>query len=176
MKNQLRVEVEPLSDQRWTKLERALMTRVEDDLPDQQQPVQRHGGVGLRAWLAAAALVGALAAVMLVFLWLPEPVAVDHPSRITTGLSATHLALPGLTLDVEPQSAVVLSSETAQGVLLVLDRGSIVCEVAPRSRDAPLFVQAGAARVRVIGTRFSVARSGESARVVVYPGVVVVTA
>jgi hypothetical protein len=81
-----------------------------------------------------------------------------------------------LSLDVEPQSAVVVSAETAQGLLIVVDRGSITCDVAPRPSDAPLIVQAGSARVRVLGTRFSVTRFGESARVKVQQGVVEVSA
>jgi hypothetical protein len=175
MKNQLRVEVEPLSEQRWTKIERSLMARLEDEALTAQDSKGRHGKqLGLRTWLAAAALVGALFVVVAIR-WMPEPVASDHPSRITTGPSPSHLALPGLTLDVEPQSAVVLSAETPQGVLLVLDRGTIVCQVAPRSSDSPLIVQAGTARVKVVGTRFSVSRTGENARVKVYRGVVEVT-
>jgi hypothetical protein len=78
-------------------------------------------------------------------------------------------------VDVEPQSAVVVGPETPHGVLIVVDRGSIVCQVAPRASDAPLIVQAGEARVRVLGTRFRVTRLGESARVKVQEGVVEVS-
>jgi hypothetical protein len=98
------------------------------------------------------------------------------PSRITTGADTSHLALPGLAVDVEPDSAVVVGPETPQGMLIVVDRGGIVCDVAQRPSGAPLVVQAGAARVRVLGTRFSVNRQGESARVAVSHGVVEVSA
>jgi hypothetical protein len=80
-----------------------------------------------------------------------------------------------VSLDVDPQSAVVVDNEARQGLLILLDRGSIVCEVAPRSPDAPLIVQAGAMRVRVIGTRFSVTRVGDSAQVKVSHGTVEVS-
>ena len=60
-------------------------------------------------------------------------------------------------------------------MLIVLDRGGIVCEVAPRSSSAPLVVQAGSIQVKVVGTRFSVTRTGEKARVAVEHGVVEVT-
>jgi hypothetical protein len=103
---------------------------------------------------------------------LPERATLEHPSRITTGKSSSHLALPGLALEVQPESAVVVGAETPQGLLIVLDGGSITCQVAPRQRDAPLIVQAGGVRVQVVGTRFSVTRLGESARVQVYEGVV----
>jgi transmembrane sensor len=64
---------------------------------------------------------------------------------------------------------------TAHVTLIVVDRGAIVCDVEPHSADAPLIVQAGEARVRVVGTRFTVGRVGESARVDVERGVVEVS-
>jgi hypothetical protein len=59
--------------------------------------------------------------------------------------------------------------------LVVLDRGEIVFSVGKRESSAPLIVQAGGTRVRVVGTRFSVVRGGEAGedvRVEVYEGVV----
>jgi hypothetical protein len=183
MKNVLRVEVEPLSEQRWAAIERALLTQLEGETQRAADlPKRRNRTASLRPWrgaampwLAAALVVGALIFVVFAAVDSPEIASVDHPSRITTGESGSHLALSGLTLDVEPESAVVVSEETEQGRLLVLDRGSIVCGVAPRSGDAPLIVQAGNTQVRVIGTRFSVTRQDESAHVKVFKGVVEVT-
>jgi hypothetical protein len=171
--NRLFVEVEPLSEERWVKVERSLMTSVERT---QQSP----GIVAewatrspwRRTWLAAAAVVAALAVLVLAKPWASEELALDQPSRIATGHSPSHLALPGLALDVEPHSAVVVGSDAPDGLLLVLDRGSIVCRVAKRSETDPFIVQAGGARIRVVGTRFAVTRLGESARVDVYEGVV----
>jgi hypothetical protein len=169
------IPVEPLSDQRWAKVERSLFARLE-----QEQSALPPGFAGQRSrpraelWVAAAVVVAAAAALML-FLRQPAPALVEQPSRITTGMSTSHLALAALSLDVEPQSAVVVGPETPQGLLIVLDRGGIVCDVAPRASDAPLIVQAGATRVRVVGTRFSVNRAGESALVKVHHGVVEVS-
>jgi hypothetical protein len=177
MKRLTEIEVEPLSDQRWSRIERSLMERVEADSNDaSKRTVEPRRRLGGRAWLVAAALVGVVGAVTVGIVSMPQRAAVEQPSRITTGTTPSHLALSGLTLDVEPESAVVVGAETPQGMLIVVDRGSIVCEVAPRPSDAPLIVQAGAARVRVVGTRFSVARLGESARVKVTHGVVEVSA
>src|SRR5688500_15102351 len=174
MKTAIRIEVEPLSDQRWAKIERGLIERFElENLESHTGPARRQ--LSVRAWLVAAVVVGALAALMLAIRGVPERAALQHPSRITTGQTPSHLALVRLAIEVETQSAVVVSPETEQGLLIVLDRGSIVCQVAPRSREAPLIVQAGALRVRVLGTRFGVTRLGESARVKVYEGVVEVT-
>jgi hypothetical protein len=176
MKKLSQIEVEPLSEQRWAKIGRSLATRLAVETNDVNErsfvPRSRFGG---RAWLLAAALMGAAVGAVVAARSLSDPAVVEHPSRITTGSTPSHLALSGLSLDVEPQSAVVVGAETPQGLLIIVDRGSIVCQVAPRSKDAPVIVQAGAARVRVLGTRFSVARLGESARVKVQQGVVEVS-
>ena len=176
MKQLLRIEVEPLSNQRWERIERSLTERLQRQaLQTDRVSEQRSRTHGLRTWLVAAAAMAAVAAALLVTGPWSEPATLEHPSRITTGQSPSHLALPGLALDVQPESAVVVSAETPQGLLIVLDRGGIVCQVAPRSKEAPLIVQAGEARVLVLGTRFSVTRLGETARVSVHEGVVEVT-
>jgi hypothetical protein len=171
------IEVEPLSEQRWSKVERSLLSRVAlegGSAPEHSLGSRRR--VGARVGLLAAAAVGALLVAVFTLRAFPERALIQQPSRITTGLSGSHLALPGWSIDVEPQSAVVVGAETPQGVLVVLDRGSIVCDVLERPKEAPLLIQAGAARVRVLGTRFSVTRMGELARVAVQQGVVEVSA
>jgi hypothetical protein len=171
------IEVEPLSEQRWSKIERSLFARLEREAllaPDISKPRTR---TFRRSWLlaAAAAAMGTVIAAMLLLRPM-QPAGAEMPSRITTGADTSHLALPGLAVDVEPESAVVVGPETPQGMLIVVDRGGIVCDVAPRPNGAPLIVQAGGARVRVLGTRFSVTRQGASARVAVSHGVVEVSA
>jgi hypothetical protein len=170
------IEVEPLSEQRWSRIERSLVSRLALEASTATEERPRAGARwGRRVWLVAAALLSVVAtAGVLAFSSSGGRVA-EQPSRITTGASASHLALSGLSLDVEPESAVVVGPETPKGLLIVVDRGTIVCEVAPRPHDAPLIVQAGAARVRVVGTRFSVTRLEESARVTVDEGVVEVS-
>jgi hypothetical protein len=176
MRKLIQIEVEPLSEQRWAKIGRSLTSRFAVETKNVNErsavPLSRFGG---RAWLLAAALMGAIGGAVVAARSLPEPAVVEYPSRITTGSTPSHLALSGLSLDVEPQSAVVVGAETPQGLLIIVDHGSIVCQVAPRSKDAPVIVQAGAARVRVLGTRFSVTRLGESARVKVQDGIVEVS-
>ncbi len=176
MKKLARIEVEPLGEQRWSKLERSLFLRLEREadvaLPAPIRPQRARRS----AWLVAAALAGAVAVLSFVTLRSPSQAVLEQPSHITTGPSPSHLALPGLSLDVEPESAVVIGTETTDGLLIVVDRGGIACKVAPRASDAPLIVQAGAVRVRVVGTRFRVTRSGGGARVKVDEGVVEVSA
>jgi hypothetical protein len=177
MKRLSQIEVEPLSEARWSKIEHSLVSKLALEPNDvEKSPIERPRRVMRgRTWLLAAALLGASGGAVIVVHGLPERASVEQPSRITTGASASHLALSGLTVDVEPQSAVVVSDETPHGRLIVLDQGSIVCQVAQRPASLPLIVQAGAARVRVVGTRFSVTRLGESARVKVHQGVVEVS-
>ncbi len=176
MKESLRVDVEPLSEQRWDRIGRSLMARLETEPVKADSVFRAKVRPRPYGWWAAAAVVFVLTALSLSVGLMPSDGAVDEPSRIATGSTASHLKLPGLDVQVDPESAVVVAAETPQGRLVVLDRGSIVCEVAPRAKNAPLIVQAGATRVRVVGTRFSVTRMGEAARVEVYEGVVEVTA
>ncbi len=177
MKHLLRVEVEPLPEQRWEKIERALITRLQQEPQRRESPGERNSSSrGLRLMLVAASALAVLIVIAISIPMSRQRPAFDLPSRITTGQSSSHLSLPGLVLDVDPDSAVVVGAETPQGLLLVVDQGSIACQVEPRSSEAPLIVQAGAVRVRVVGTRFRVTRLGESARVQVQQGVVEVTA
>src|SRR5687768_16594134 len=118
MKKLSQIEVEPLNDQRWAKIGRSLATRLAVETNDVNDralvPSSRFGG---RAWLLAAALVGAVGGAVVAVRSLPEPAVVEQPSRIATGSTPSHLALSGLSLDVEPQSAVVVGAETPQGLL-----------------------------------------------------------
>lgn len=176
MKRLRQIQVEPLGEQRWSKVERSLFARLEQE---QSAPLSGSWTArrrpGALVWAAAAFALFAAVAVLALFVRRSAPGVLEQPSRITTGVSTSHLALTGLSVDVEPHSAVIVGPETPQGLLIVVDRGGIVCEVAPRPSDAALIVQAGAARVRVVGTRFSVNRVGESARVKVQHGLVEVS-
>jgi hypothetical protein len=183
MRRPLSVDVEVVSARRWTKIERSLFARWDEEqqrpIPQTELRVGRSGSAQRSAWLVPAVVLLAVAASIVCFItWrnTGEAVALDRMSRIATGATGSHLSLQGLTLDVEPESAVVLGSPSEDGMLIVLDHGKIVCEVAPRSTRAPLVIQAGSVQVKVVGTRFSVTRTGEKARVVVEHGVVEVAA
>lgn len=177
MQKPLPVEVEVVSARRWAKLERSLFARWDEEQRRASEAEVRPGSaqrLGRLVAISAVALVALAASVVCFISWhrAGEAVALDRTSRIATGANGSHLSLQGLTLDVEPESAVVLGSPSEHGMLIVLDRGGIVCEAAPRSAGAPLVVQAGSVQVKVVGTRFSVTRTGEKARVAVEHGVV----
>jgi hypothetical protein len=143
-------------------------------VPAALQP-SRSGSRRLVVWLAAAAalcVVGLVLAAGGVFSGGNSSGAL---SRISTGATASHVALPGLSLDVSPESAIVVSGSELESTLIVVDRGEVTCDVAHRRPGVPLIVQAGEVRVEVVGTRFRVTRQGEAARVAVQEGVVRVT-
>ncbi|HYQ28010.1 MAG TPA: hypothetical protein VER04_12350, partial [Polyangiaceae bacterium] len=151
MRKPLPVEVEVVSARRWAKIERSLFARWDEEQQHRVPGAERKLVRSSRRLMAmsAVALV-ALASIVGLVTWRSagEGIALDRTSRIATGSNGSHLSLQGLTLDVAPESAVVLGSPSEQGLLIVLDRGKIVCEVAPRAADAPLIIQAGSVQVK----------------------------
>lgn len=166
------LEVEPLSEGRWSKIEQGVFTRLDrgdealsaakSRLPYVRRPASHVW------WTAAAA-----AATCVLVTWLAWHARSEQAlSRITTGISSSHVVLPGVVLDVAPGSAVLVSGSSSDSQLLVLDRGEVACNVTHRRSGSPFVVQAGEVRVEVIGTRFRVVREGDTARVSVQEGVV----
>jgi TolA-binding protein len=73
---------------------------------------------------------------------------------------------------LEPSSAIVVVENAARHSLVVLERGAARFSLPHRSGRPAFVVQAGDARVEVVGTRFRVARVGGSAEVETYEGTV----
>jgi hypothetical protein len=120
--------------------------------------------------LAGAALTGAVFGVRE---WRHvEAPAATRTAEVTTTTSGSHIDIAGAALDVAPQSAVSVGGRPDGAVVVVLQRGSVTCEVAPRTARAPFVVEAGQTRVTVIGTRFTVQRVGDHATVSVAHGLV----
>jgi hypothetical protein len=129
-----------------------------------------------RWWAMAAA---AIAAALALWRWHPGPAErgpLANPSRIATGAAGSHVVLDGMGLDLAPESAVVVDGDATRGVLVVLDRGSVLLDVEGRVAKSGFVVQAGEVRVRVVGTRFKVSRLDDGASVEVERGVVDVDA
>ena len=168
----LELEFEPLSEQRWNKIEQRVFARLDAG----ELRSTRGGNQPAPLWTRRAsvwAMASAASLLLVVFaLSRSNRSAVPTVSRISTGVTASHVALPGMVLDVGPQSAVVVSGSAEESALIVLDRGEVTCDVAHRRPGAPLFVQAGELSVEVVGTRFTVTRQEDVARVVVQEGVV----
>jgi hypothetical protein len=172
-----RPPVELLSDIAWARVERELWTTLDAPAPAPAPATPRR-----RTWprfaIGGAALTAA-AALVLVLVW-PSPhhprSTSDLPSRVATAAAPTTVSFGDAEITVSPESTLVLSGAPARGVEVVLERGGARFAVSPRQGRPPFVVRAGAVDVRVIGTDFLVARSGDAARVDVTHGEVEVVA
>jgi FecR protein len=173
MRSRIDVEVEPLSDQRWAKVERGIFSRLE--AATRPEPPAGRGRPPWTWLAAAAAVVLAVAGGVVASSWKTER-GFASPSRISTGNEGSHLALKHASVDVRPNSAVVVDGNQDLDVHLILDRGTIACDVEPHVAGFQFMVQAGEVSVRVVGTRFTVTRISEAVRIDVDRGVVEVGA
>jgi hypothetical protein len=166
------IDVEPLAESRWARIEHALFDAERRVwAPDSAGPAPPVGARGVAALVLAAALavvVGALGVRSL------QPAA-GTPTRVETAANGSHVEFGESTVDVGPESSVRLVGDDARGVLVIVDRGRVECEVTPRRGRPPFLVQAGAVEVKVIGTHFTVVRTGSKATVDVQHGQVEVT-
>ncbi len=178
------IEVEPLSEARWIRIERALLERTLDPEVTGDRRVSRPVRSSLRGampggWRLAAALfvlVGALAAISGAAAWryfLPD--AGGGATRVETAANGSRVEFGESTIDVGPTSAVRLAGDDSRGIVITLDRGRVECDVSPRRGRPPFVVDAGGVEVRVIGTHFVVSRTGDAVAVEVQRGQVEVT-
>lgn len=159
--------VEPLSDVAWARVERGLWARMDGALPPErsrEQPPRRR-------WIwVAAPLVAAMAIVFLV----TRDRSNEHTPPETTDVRVVAPATASTTatfddahIELAPASAVVMRRDRPA---TILERGAAWFSVAPRV-DRPAFtVLAGDTTVRVLGTRFRVARTDERVTVEVDHG------
>jgi hypothetical protein len=171
--------IEPLSDAAWKRVDEAVFAALDEDVRPESYAPPPVAITKKPRWPYAAAAVAIAAAVLLfVFFRAPhaptEPTALN-PSHIETGDAPSRLALGESTVEIGAGSAVVASGTDATGILVVLERGKVDCEVAPRKQRPPFVVQAGTPRVRVVGTRFTVLRDGQDVKVAVAHGAVEVS-
>jgi hypothetical protein len=170
--------VPPLGDAAIARIERGVFAALDSKLREAARPLvatrprsARRLGFGLG--LAGAAAAAALSLVSSAAREGRRGEALPaRAAQFSTTTSGSRIALAGATLDVAPQSAVSFGGGRDGAVVVVLDRGTVTCEVAARSKRAPFVVEAGATRVTVIGTKFSVRRIGEHAVVSVEHGLV----
>jgi transmembrane sensor len=166
----LNIEVEALSESRRAKLERAVFDALDAAPPVAPAPPSRTSRRMIVGYAAAAAVVAAVGAHRLL-----APVKEDAV-RIATTDGASRFTFGEAALELMPRSAALVLGDDSRGMRVVLDRGGVTCEVAPRRGRAPFVVDAGDVRVRVTGTRFTVVRDDTSTRVEVEHGAVEVTA
>lgn len=177
-----KLDIEPLGEQRWSRIERELFDRVDEGAAEPQAAGPFIRDNASPRWRMAAALVfaGAAAAVVGAGAWhmitAPAKAVAVLPSRITTDATGSSVDVGEAKLDLAPRSTLSVSGDDAHGVTVVLDRGRVECEVPPRAGRPPFSVEAGDVLVQVVGTHFAVARSDADVEVDVQRGVVQVTA
>jgi len=165
-----RPPVDPMSDVAWARVERGLWSRI--DSATSQTVVPKRS----RLWLAVP--LGALAAAAIVVVVItrgsatpPAPVAsAEEPTRVVAGDAPSSMSFGDVHVELDAHTAMVMQPDSA-----LVETGAAWFSVAPRGDRAPFVVLAGDTRVRVIGTRFRVARSGEHSEVTVDHGIVEVT-
>ncbi|MGE5184335.1 MAG: FecR domain-containing protein [Acidobacteriota bacterium] len=170
--------VENLSDVAWARVERGVFARLDGSgtvtgaiATRETQPAPR------RTWLWVAVPVAAAAACLLV-LFATRPhgtaansVADTEPARIVSGAAPSAVQFGDAHITLDSDSVVEMVRDGAQPTAL-LEQGAAWFSVAPRG-DRPAFeVRAGDTIVKVVGTRFRVARQGERADVTVDHGTV----
>ena len=171
-----RPPVDPLSDVAWARVERGLWSRLDGAGTVTSAAASREIRREKRSWTWLAIPVVAAAACALVMFATrgtssPTPAAEPEPARVVSGMAPSAVSFGDAHVELAANTAIEMQYEGEQPVALV-ERGSAWFSVAPRG-DRPAFeVRAGDAIVRVIGTRFRVARDGEHADVSVDHGVV----
>ncbi|MDQ3335616.1 MAG: FecR family protein [Myxococcota bacterium] len=175
----VRPPVEPMSDLSWARVERGLWSRLDGTVTTQIAPPPS------RRWLWIAlpsvAVAAAAAAVFAFAIDTPKalptaPVALveETPMRVVSGASPSTITVGDAHVTLDAESAVVMPRGGANESTAVLERGAAWFAIAPRT-NREFIVVAGDAVVRVIGTKFRVARSEERVTVEVERGLVDVT-
>jgi FecR protein len=165
--------VEPMSDVAWSRIERALWSRM--DGGETATNIERTRPAS-RRWLIVAAPLAAAAAFAAVVVGTrpsspPDIVVSDEPARVVSGSAPSAVSFGDAHVDLDASTAVAMSHEGGQPIVL-LERGAAWFTVAPRMQRPQFVVRAGDATVRVVGTRFRVARSEERIAVDVERGLV----
>jgi FecR protein len=165
-----RIEVDPpTNDSRRDRIERQVFQQLANmraveraDAAVPSAPVSNR-----RAWVFAgigAAVAAAVALLVMSNKSEPAPVSAivedTTPTRVVTPVGGESQFTVG-------DAVIVASSDTSVdvkhaddgGITLVVARGSVDCDVAPRKNRPPFHVIAGDVSVEVVGTRFTVAKT-----------------
>jgi hypothetical protein len=170
MKKRTPTPVPPLGDAALSRIERGLFAAL--DARPLEAPAATTPGTWRRALVFAVAGVAATVGLFAAREGRRSDSLATRATQISTTTSGSRIAITGATLEVAPHSAISVGGGRDGAVIVALERGTVTCEVEPRSKRAPFVVEAGATHVTVIGTRFSVHRIGEHAAVSVEHGLV----
>lgn len=159
--------VEPMNDLAWSRIERGLWARLDEAAPITAEPERPR-----RWWLVAAPALAAAAVIAIVIGTRGDAVSIDEmPARVVSDASPSAISFGDAHVTLDPHTAVVMNHDPNTPSALV-EYGSAWFAVAPRHDRAPFVVHAGDVTVRVVGTRFLVARSAEVVTVEVDRGTI----
>jgi hypothetical protein len=167
-----KVRVEPLTPDRLDRVERAVLSAYRATEPP---PVRARWG-----WMRLAVPAAAVCAVALM-VWLgvrgrgAGEVAVAPTRVVTPAGDSSRIDLGDAVITVGSDTELAIERRGG-GIHVVLDRGTVDCEVEPRGERPPFVVHAAEVDVTVVGTLFQVARDGDDVRVEVTRGKVRVDA
>jgi hypothetical protein len=153
--------VEPLADTSWSRVERGVWARLDDEVAPAHVRARR-------PWWIAVPIAAIAIAVVAFLVHAPAQPDTTGPTRIVSEGSPSTVALVDAHITLDPHSAIVMRG----GPDAIVERGAAWFAVEPRGSRPPFIVVAGDARVRVIGTRFRVEHDGERVAVEVDHGTV----
>jgi ferric-dicitrate binding protein FerR (iron transport regulator) len=159
------VDVEPFTELRWARVERAMFAQLED------RPWDARAYLPPRALIVGVPAIALGAIVFLLVHALARPPALPDPVRMATQESPSRLTVGESSIVAAPDSLVLIRRDEGRGIEVTIDHGRIDCDVGPRRGRAPFVVDAGKVRVRAVGTAFSVAHDAKSTSVEVAHGV-----
>lgn len=157
----MRVDVEPLDDERLTNIERRIV------LGAQPAPPPRRWGEIIAATIAACTIAAA-AGVVGWTLHRDDTVVADEPKL---AIHDAHVDIGDAIIDATPDTSYVVT-RPGGGVLVEMTRGRVELEVGKRHGRPPLVVRAGDTDVIVVGTHFTVDMRSGTVDVQVTEGVV----
>jgi len=150
-----RIAVEPLDEERLTKIERRVVTGAVDDA-GRAEPFRAPRNYLGRVVAAVAVLAAGLVGWMLHGAPASGPVVAEPaPFHVTTDRARTLLDIGDARIESDP-ATVFEVTRPAGGVLVAMTRGKIELEVGKRGARPPLVVRAGDTDVIVVGTHFTV--------------------
>lgn len=161
------VDVEPLSEQRWSKIEAEVFSELDrtgalETATSKPVRTERRRLVGFAAACAVAAT--------LVFIVWPEAQRSGSPLvRVQASLAPVEKRIGSAQIQVGPHAAAVVNGDDERGVLVALEHGEFVFAVAPRKKSA-FVVQAGDTRVETQSARFKVFYLASQTRIEVSAG------
>lgn len=172
--------VEPLDDLAWTRVERGVFARL-----DAGEPAPVPIAVSRRPSALLGAVAVAIAAIVIGAIFIgrgttPAPIIAipydapvdDHaPLRFEAGPAPSEVTVGPMFATLDARTTLLVTRDS-QAPVAILDEGAAWFTIESRTGRAPFVVVAGDVTIRVMGTRFRVARHATGTDVAVEHGTV----